>query len=164
MKRILFLAAGLALVLTASAMPTRAADKIQLDALIASNAQHAFTEIIKDYAAKHPDVEIKPQWLGGATIAKMIDEGKPADVAMAGSTILKREASLLEAPIDILQNKEVILVPKGNPGKITGPQRSRKSRRQALARHADIGGRHDRESSDPKRRGRLGIRLRAERS
>ena len=120
MKLTLFLAVSLALVVTASAMPTRAADKIQLDALIASNAQHAFTEIIKDYESKHPNVEVKAQWLGGATIAKMVDEGKPADVAMAGSTILKRKESLLDKPIDILQNKEVILVPKGNPGKITG--------------------------------------------
>ncbi|MGA3037203.1 MAG: molybdate ABC transporter substrate-binding protein [Vulcanimicrobiaceae bacterium] len=120
MKRSFFFAATLALVVTASVVPTRAADKVQLDVLIASNAQHAFTEIIKDYEAKHPSVEIKPQFLGGATIAKMVDEGKPADVAMAGSTILKREESLLEKPIDILQNKEVILVPKGNPGKVTG--------------------------------------------
>jgi molybdate transport system substrate-binding protein len=117
--RSLFLTAACALA-ASSAIPAGAADKVELDALIASNAQHAFTEIIKDYEAKHPSVEIKAQFLGGATIAKMIDEGKPADVAMAGSTVLKREENLLEKPIDILQNKEVILVPKGNPGKITG--------------------------------------------
>jgi len=117
-KRSLFLAGSGALI-ASSAMPAQAADNVTLDVLIASNAQHAFTEIIKDYSAKHPNVEIKPQWLGGATIAKMVDEGKPADVAMAGSTILKREEALLDPPIDILQNKEVILVPKGNPAKIT---------------------------------------------
>src|SRR5579872_1521488 len=118
-KRSLFLAGSGALI-ASSAMPAQAADNVTLDVLIASNAQHAFTEIIKDYSAKHPNVEIKPQWLGGATIAKMVDEGKPADVAMAGSTILARVTNQIDAPVSILQNKEVILVPKGNPAKITG--------------------------------------------
>lgn len=103
-----------------SAQALRAAPKIELTALIASNAQHAFTEIIDEYQAKHPDVTIKPQWLGGATIAKMVDTGQPADVAMAGSTVLKRVENLIDPPVPILQNKEVILVPKGNPGKIKG--------------------------------------------
>src|SRR5579883_1222168 len=119
MKRSVALALGAAFAI-ASIAPVGAADQVELNALIASNAQKAFTEIIKEYQAKHPNVTIKPQWLGGATIAKMVDEGQPADVAMAGSTVLKREENLLEPPVSILQNKEVILVPKNNPAKITG--------------------------------------------
>src|SRR5579872_7236854 len=119
MKRSVLIAVGAAFAI-ASLAPVTAADQVELDALIASNAQHAFTEIIKEYQSKHPNVTIKPQWLGGATIAKMVDTNKPADVAMAGSTILKREEHLLEPPVSILQNKEVILVPKDNPAKITG--------------------------------------------
>ncbi len=104
-----------------SATPIGAADKVELNALIASNAEGAFTEIIKTYEAKHPGVTIKAQWLGGATIAKTIDENSgPADVAMAGSTVLDRVKNLIDSPTPILQNKEVILVPKGNPAKITG--------------------------------------------
>ncbi|MGH7660332.1 MAG: molybdate ABC transporter substrate-binding protein [Vulcanimicrobiaceae bacterium] len=119
MKRIVVLALGTALAL-ASVVAVGAADQVELDALIASNAQKAFTQIIKEYQAKHPNVTIKPQFLGGATIAKMVDTGKPADVAMAGSSVLKREEHLLDPPVPILQNKEVILVPKNNPAKITG--------------------------------------------
>jgi len=104
-----------------SATPIGAADKIELNALIASNAEGAFTEIIKAYEAKHPGVTIKAQWLGGATIAKTIDENSgPADVAMAGSSVLDRVKNLIDSPTPILQNKEVILVPKGNPAKIAG--------------------------------------------
>ncbi|MBV8152695.1 MAG: extracellular solute-binding protein, partial [Candidatus Eremiobacteraeota bacterium] len=120
MQRKFLLAAAAAALALGSVTPIAAADKIELNALIASNAQRAFTQIIQEYQSKHPNVTIKPQFLGGATIAKMVDEGQPADVAMAGSTVLKREVNLLEPPVDILQNKEVILVPKGNPGKVNG--------------------------------------------
>ncbi|MBV8424575.1 MAG: molybdate ABC transporter substrate-binding protein [Candidatus Eremiobacteraeota bacterium] len=119
MKRSFLLVAGGAFAV-ASVSPIGAADRVELTALIASNAQHAFTEIIEDYQKKHPNVSIKPQWLGGATIAKMVDEGQPADVVMAGSAPLKKEEQLLEPLVSILQNKEVILVPKGNPGKVNG--------------------------------------------
>jgi len=114
--------ASLALIaLLSAAAPVGAAGKVELNALVASNAQGAFTEIIKEYQAKHPNVTIKPQWLGGATIAKTIDEGKePVDIAMAGNGPLDRVKNLTEPPTPILQNKEIILVPKGNPAKITG--------------------------------------------
>jgi molybdate transport system substrate-binding protein len=103
------------------ATPIAAADKVEINALIASNAQNAFTEIIKDFEAKHPDITVKPQFLGGATIAKIIDENSgPADVAMAGSAVLDRVKNVTEPATPILQNKEVILVPKGNPAKVTG--------------------------------------------
>ncbi|MGH7685162.1 MAG: extracellular solute-binding protein, partial [Vulcanimicrobiaceae bacterium] len=101
MKRIVVLALGTALAL-ASVVAVGAADQVELYALIASNAQKAFTQIIKEYQAKHPNVTIKPQFLGGATIAKMVDTGKPADVAMAGSSVLKREEHLLDPPVPIL--------------------------------------------------------------
>ena len=119
-SRSFILAALAAGVLINGRVPAGAADKIELNALIASNAQRAFTEIIKDYEAKHPNVTIKPQWLGGSTIAKMVDEGQPADVVMAGTGPLERVKNLIEPPVPILQNKEIILVPKGNPAKIAG--------------------------------------------
>jgi ABC-type molybdate transport system substrate-binding protein len=120
MKKLAALGALAALVV-AGAAPIAAADKVELSALVASNAEHAFTQIIKDFEAKHPGVTVKPQWLGGATIAKIIDESSgPADVAMAGSTVLERVKNLTEPATPILQNKEVILTPKGNPAKVTG--------------------------------------------
>ena len=119
MKRLLAL--GTLAAIVAAAAPSGAADQIELNALIASNAEHAFTEIIRDYEVKHPSVSIKAQWLGGATIAKTIDEGSaPVDVAMAGSTVLARETNLIEPAVPILQNTEIILTPKGNPAKVAG--------------------------------------------
>ena len=97
-----------------------AADKVELNALVASNAQKTFDAIIADFQKKHPNVTVKAQYLGGSTIATMVDEGKPADVVMAGSGPIERVKNLVETPIPILQNKEIILVAKGNPQKITG--------------------------------------------
>ena len=110
-----------AVAVLATTIPSLAAEKIELNALVASNAQGAFTEIIKDFEAKNPGITVKAQWLGGSTIAKTIDEGKdPVDIAMAGMGPLDRVKNLIDPPTPILQNKEIILVPKGNPAKISG--------------------------------------------
>ncbi|MBV8602569.1 MAG: oxalate/formate MFS antiporter [Candidatus Eremiobacteraeota bacterium] len=116
-------AAGVALAAVLAfglAPPAVAADKTELVALIASNAQKSFDTIIADFQKKHPNVTVTPQYLGGSTIASMVDEGKPADVIMAGSGPVERVKNLVETPIPILQNKEIILVSKGNPLKIAG--------------------------------------------
>ena len=117
LRRAPFFVAIAALLTTTASI---AADKVELNVLVASNAEHAFTEIIKNFESKHPNIVIKPQWLGGSTIAKMVDEGQPVDVVMAGSGPLDRVKNLTEPYVPILQNKEIILVQKGNPAKIAG--------------------------------------------
>jgi molybdate transport system substrate-binding protein len=90
----------------------------EVTALVASNAQGAFTELIKQFESKHKGVKVTPQYLGGSDIGKLIDAQKPADVVLVGSTVLEPEASYVGAPTPVLRNKEMILVPKGNPAKI----------------------------------------------
>jgi molybdate transport system substrate-binding protein len=90
----------------------------EVSALVASNAQGAFTELIKQFEAKHKGVTVNAQYLGGADIGKLIDGQKPADVVLVGSTILDNETSYIAPPTAVLRNKEMILVPKGNPGKV----------------------------------------------
>ncbi len=87
-------------------------------ALVASNAKGAFTEIIKDFESKHKGVTVKASYLGGSDIGKMVDEQQEADVVLVGSATTKKEANLLGPTTAVLRNKEVILVPKGNPAKI----------------------------------------------
>ena len=108
-------------VLTAGALSATAlgaGEKTTLDALIASNAKPAFTELIRAFEQTHPNVTVKANYLGGSTIGSMIDQGQPADVALAGSSIFEKEAALVEQPTPILRNKEILLVPLDNPGKI----------------------------------------------
>ena len=94
------------------------AESGEITALVASNAQGAFTELIKQFETKHKGVTVKAEYLGGATIGKRIDAGEAIDVILVGSTILDKELSFVDPPTPVLQNKEMILVPKGNPAKV----------------------------------------------
>lgn len=108
-----------ALIVMAAISPTPGlADSNEVVALVASNAKGAFTEIIKDFESKHKGVTVKASYLGGSEIGSMVDEQKEADVVLVGSSTTRKEANLLGPAIPVLRNKEVILVPKGNPGKI----------------------------------------------
>jgi molybdate transport system substrate-binding protein len=98
-------------------VPASAAGE-EVSALVASNAKGAFTELIKQFEAKHKGVTVNAQYLGGGDIGKLIDAQKPADVVLVGSTILETESSYLAPPTAVLRNKEMILVPKGNPAKV----------------------------------------------
>ncbi len=94
------------------------AESGEITALVASNAKGAFTQLIKQFETKHKGVKVKVEYLGGADIGKRIDANEPVDVVLAGSTVLDKELQLVEPPTPVLQNKEMILVPKGNPAKI----------------------------------------------
>ncbi|HEX3468680.1 MAG TPA: extracellular solute-binding protein [Candidatus Elarobacter sp.] len=112
-------AAGLlAFVVPASVRPASA--DVELTALVASNAKGAFEDLIKAFEAKHKGVTVKAEYLGGATIGKRIDASEAVDVVLVGSTVLTPEEQLVDPPTPVLQNKETILVPKGNPAKIHG--------------------------------------------
>lgn len=101
----------------APAHPGAAASN-EVVALVASNAQGAFTEIIKEFESANKGVKVKPNYLGGTQIGTMVDESAPADVVLVGSGTTDKEAQLLGAPVAVLRNREVILVPKNNPANI----------------------------------------------
>ncbi len=109
---------GALAVVASSVMPGTGAADTEVIALVASNAQGAFTEIIKEFQTKHAGVTVKPQYLGGTDIGNMVDTQARADVILVGSGTTDKEANLLNAPEPVLRNREVILVPKGNPGNI----------------------------------------------
>jgi molybdate transport system substrate-binding protein len=87
-------------------------------AQVASNAQGAFTQLIKQFEVKHPGVKVEVQYLGGSTIGKAIDNGDAIDVVLVGSAVLDKETQFIDPPTPVLRNKEMILVPKGNPAKV----------------------------------------------
>lgn len=94
------------------------AESGEITALVASNAKGAFTELIKQFETKHKGVTVKVEYLGSAAVGKRIDENEPVDVVLVGSTTLDKELQLIDPPTPVLKNKEMILVPKGNPAKI----------------------------------------------
>jgi molybdate transport system substrate-binding protein len=94
------------------------AESATITAQVASNAQGAFTQLIKQFEVKHPGVKVDVQYLGGSTIGKNIDNGDAIDVVLVGSTVLDKETTFIDPPTAVLRNKEMILVPKNNPAKI----------------------------------------------
>jgi molybdate transport system substrate-binding protein len=98
--------------------PPAVAESGEITALVASNAKGAFTQLIKQFETKHKGVTVKVEYLGGSDIGKRIDANEPIDVVLVGSTILDKELQLIDPPTPVLQNKEMILVPKGNPAKV----------------------------------------------
>lgn len=116
----MFLAAAFLAVSTGSAFTAApaAAEGSQVIALVASNAKGAFGDIQKAFEAQHKGVTIEPQWLGSSAIAKMVDEQQPADFALVGDTAITKVTQLIDTPVPVLQNKEIILVPKDNPAHI----------------------------------------------
>jgi molybdate transport system substrate-binding protein len=121
-SRAVAFAAALALSISlAPAAPLPAsAESGEITALVASNAKGAFTELIKQFETKHKGVKVNVEYLGGSDIGKRIDNNEPIDVILVGSTVLDKELQLVEPPTPVLQNREIILVPKGNPAKIHG--------------------------------------------
>jgi len=119
-SRVLALAAAAALVGSVASATIRpaSAESGEVTAEVASNAKGAFTQLIKQFETKHKGVKVNVVYLGGADIGKHIDASQPIDVILVGSTVLDKELQLVDPPTPVLQNKEMILVPKGNPAKV----------------------------------------------
>ncbi|HEX3464377.1 MAG TPA: extracellular solute-binding protein [Candidatus Elarobacter sp.] len=111
-------AAVLSILAAPAALRPASAESGEITALVASNAKGAFTELIRQFEVKHKGVKVKVEYLGGSDIGKRIDNNEPIDVILVGSTVLDKELQLVEPPTPVLQNREMILVPKGNPAKV----------------------------------------------
>lgn len=114
----LAVAAVFSIVAAPAAQRPASAEGGEITALVASNAKGAFTQLIKQFETKHKGVKVKVEYLGGSEIGKRIDNNEPVDVVLVGSTVLDKELQLVEPPTPVLQNREMILVPKGNPAKV----------------------------------------------
>lgn len=114
------IAAALAGAVASTTVRPASAEGGEITALVASNAKGAFTQLIKQFETKHKGVMVKVEYLGGSDIGKRIDANEAIDVILVGSTVLDKELQLVDAPTPVLQNKEMILVPKGNPAKVHG--------------------------------------------
>jgi molybdate transport system substrate-binding protein len=83
-----------------------------------SNMREAFAELTKQFSSQRRDVTIRAQYLGGTQIGDMIDQEVPADIVIVDRTLTQPRLSLLNRPHAILRNREILLVPRSNPGNI----------------------------------------------
>jgi ABC-type molybdate transport system substrate-binding protein len=117
--RTVVIAAGLGAVLASSLpAPSPASETRVIVALVSSNMREAFAELARRFSSQRRDVTIRAQYLGGTQIGDMIDQQVPADIVIIDRTLSEPRLALLNAPHVILRNREIVLVPRSNPGKL----------------------------------------------
>ena len=89
----------------------------------AASLTESFDELGKQFEAANPDAKLIFNYGGSSALAKQINEGAPADVFASASP--KNMAEVTDAgnaadPTDFVSNTLMIVVPKGNPGGVTG--------------------------------------------
>ncbi|SJM70999.1 molybdate ABC transporter substrate-binding protein [Gulosibacter sp. 10] len=121
----LAIASGAALLLGTSACSAQDGGEGEtLHILAAASLDQAFTQIIDDFSAEHPDVEVAPLVTAGSQdLVQQVIEGAPADVLALASE--PSAAPLEEAGVEtdfsiFAENTLVIAVQPGNPHDIQG--------------------------------------------
>ena len=109
---------------SSSAAATASATPVELNVFAAASLNKAFPEIA-DTVLKESDPNIKVtfNFQGSSTLVDQMKEGAPADVfASADQKNMTKasDAKLVDAPKPFASNVLTLIVPKGNPGKITG--------------------------------------------
>ncbi|MFV0375649.1 molybdate ABC transporter substrate-binding protein [Microbacterium sp.] len=107
-----------------STAPAAVAASETLTVFAAASLQAVFDELADAFAQQHPEVEVAPiRYDGSSTLATQLLEGAPADVfASADEPTMQGVVDAGLAPTAELfaTNTLVLVVPAGNPGKVTG--------------------------------------------
>ena len=108
----------------AASASTEAAAPVELNVFAAASLNKAFPEIA-DTVLKESDPNIKVtfNFQGSSTLVDQMKEGAPADVfASADQKNMTKatDAKLVDTPKPFASNVLTLIVPKGNPAKITG--------------------------------------------
>jgi molybdate transport system substrate-binding protein len=93
-----------------------------LTVLAASSLIDAFGELAKRFEEQNPDVEVSQSFESSSTLLTQIQQGAPADVfASAAQDEMDTavdDGLVAGEPKVFVKNREIILVPKGNPANI----------------------------------------------
>ena len=106
-----------------STTPSQAGETTELNVHVAASMSAVFTSLGDAFEDQFPDVSVKFNFGGSATLATQIQQGAPADIVVVAdsSNIEKLVASGDVRPSDVADlalNKLAILVPRGNPERI----------------------------------------------
>ena len=107
-----------------STVPTASATPIELKVFAAASLNKAFPEIADTLLKESdPNIKVTFNFQGSSTLVDQMKEGAPADVfASADQKNMAKasDAKLVDTPKPFASNVLTLIVPKGNPGKITG--------------------------------------------
>jgi molybdate transport system substrate-binding protein len=90
----------------------------------AASLGEAFRTIGKDFETVHPGTKVDFNFAGSSTLARQISEGAPADVFASADdenmTKVVHAGDVTGAPQPFAGNRLAIIVPRGNPERVTG--------------------------------------------
>ncbi len=90
----------------------------------AASLTESFTQLGKDFEAANPEATVTFNFAGSSALAQQINQGAPADVfasaAPKNMTDVTDTGAITDSPVTIVTNTLEIVVPAGNPGKVSG--------------------------------------------
>src|SRR3954451_9595981 len=104
-------------------LAARAEGARELDVYAASSLREAFAELGKRFEAQHPGTKVLFNLAGSQELRTQIENGAPADVfASADQKHMQALVAqkLAQGPKVFARNEPVLVVPRGNPAKISG--------------------------------------------
>lgn len=121
--------AGLAAVLLLTACagrpaPAAQAGNTQLVVFAAASLNGVFSQLGKEFEAAHPGVSVRFSFDGSAALVDQLKQGAPADVFASADRPTMGQATaaglIAGTPLRFTSNTLTLIVPKGNPARITG--------------------------------------------
>lgn len=122
MARRLFL---VSLVLSLAALPVAEsgfASGRPLTVYAAASLSGAFEEVRRSFLKSHPGMDVRVNYGASSTLRIQVEQGAPADVFASADHVQMealRRAGLVQAPRTFARNRLVIVIPSGNPGRIS---------------------------------------------
>lgn len=105
----------------ASPADTSAAVTGDVTVFAAASLQGVFTTLGDRLTAEHPGLHVTFSFGSSGTLTQQLLAGAPADVyASADTATMAHAASVVGTPTVFARNSLVVVVPKGNPGGVTG--------------------------------------------
>ncbi len=120
MKRAL----AVVLVLAGCGAPQASTDSGEITVFAAASLTESFQKLGKEFEAAHPGAKVRFNFAGSSALAQQINQGAPADVFAAAAPANMKQVTdtgaITAPPVTFARNTLQIVVPKGDPGRITG--------------------------------------------
>src|SRR5687767_4351909 len=112
------------LVLAGCGAPQASTDSGEITVFAAASLTESFQKLGKEFEAAHPGAKVRFNFAGSSALAQQINQGAPADVFAAAAPANMKQVTdtgaITAAPVTFARNTLQIVVPKGDPGRITG--------------------------------------------
>ena len=147
------LAGVLAAGMSAGSVQAATADEASGDlyVFIAASLNNAMEEIQKDFNKEYPDVNVLCNADSSGTLQTQIEEGSRCDIFFSAATkqmnaLVDEELAKKDSVVNLLENKVVLIKPKGGETKVTGFENITDAANIALAGEDVPVGQYSRES------------------